>query len=930
MRWRWLLTNAETGVALADHQVELDPGSAELAAFGDLYGYVRSYAAPDRRIADEARIVERAGAWAGRFVLGSAIGAAISAAAPVTVRVSVPPEVAPVLWWPLELAHVDGVPLAALGDVSFVYDLGGAGTAKAEVAGALRVLAVFSQPTRTSVLALRRERYALSRLIRRIAGTQRRMVELRVVQYGVTRQRLGEIADSGDGWDVLHLSGHGGRGVFLLEHRDGSPDPVDVADLVKLLRPARGRVKLAVVSACESAADTTAQTLRLIGLEDQADLVQQEAASQPGPDHDTMGLARALVTELDCAVVGMRYPVVDEFAIDFAAGLYERVLSREQPVDVAVARAAATAGVPAGTFSQLRQGVPAGTVSLATPGVFGARAARLRLAVPRGKPRIDPAEAAMAYFPDEPERFVGRAAVMAAASAALAPGSGQTAVLLHGMAGAGKTACALELAYRHQDGFGAAAFWQAPTSEDEFDGALGNLAARLDTQLGDRGFAMARNIGTVALLEAFLPRLRRTLDDSGLLLVLDNLETLLTPGGTWRDPRWEPLITALTSHHGESRLIMTSRIPPADLDRGVLVLPVHALPLDEAAALARELPNLRALLHAGTDPAGPVRTDADVDHDRKRVYRVLRVVQGHPKLLELADAAAADPERLDAQLTAAEDAAAGEGLDAFFNEGTSTLDPDQFLTALTRWTTTALAVLSPGARLLAEFLACIEDADRQPGIIDANWADLWRRLGRLGDPPEPGPLLDTLAAAALIQPEASPTEAARPTDGEVAGAAVYRIHPGIAAAIHDAAPPEVREVADTGLAAFWYDIAYQAAQREGGEDTAMTVHAGLAAAQYLLRRSQWDTAAALLDQAARRDRSPGVVLAVLPLLRRITAATKAPEAYVVLASVLRTVDPPQAERLFRDTLRTATSTGDYRLASGIAGYLVTLLTEAGG
>jgi hypothetical protein len=96
------------------------------------------------------------------------------------------------------------------------------------------------------------------------------------------------------------------------------------------------------------------------------------------------------VRELGCPVVGMRYPVSDEFAIGFA----------DQP---------------------------------------------------------------MAYFPDEPVRFVGRAAAMARASAALAPDSGKTGVLLHGMAGAGKTACALELAYRHQDAFAALAFWQAPT-----------------------------------------------------------------------------------------------------------------------------------------------------------------------------------------------------------------------------------------------------------------------------------------------------------------------------------------------------------------------------------------------------------------------------------------------------------------------------------
>ena len=61
--------------------------------------------------------------------------------------------------------------------------------------------------------------------------------------------------------------------------------------------------------------------------------------------------------------------------------------------------------------------------------------------------------------------------------------------------------------------------------------------------------------------------------------------------------------------------------------------------------------------------------------DRARVRRVLRVVQGHPKLMELADAAAADRDPLDTQLAAAEKAAAGQGLEAFFRDGSSTLDP---------------------------------------------------------------------------------------------------------------------------------------------------------------------------------------------------------------------------------------------------------------
>jgi hypothetical protein len=623
LRWRWLLREEETGNPLADHAVSLDPGLDEVARFRDLYGYVRSYAAPDRRIEDGARFVGEAGAWAGRELLGESVGAAIVAEAPVTVRVAVPAALDFVLLWPLELAHAGGKPLAAQGDVTLVYDIAPDAPArlKSEVGDALRMLAVFSQPTRTSVLALRRERYALSRLIGRIAAHERAVVRLQVVQYGVTRGRLEQIADSSDGWDVLHLSGHGAGGVFALEMDDGSADLVPTGDLVGLLRPVRRRVKLAVVSACESAADATAQTLRLLGLTEQAEAVEAQSAGQGAAQ--VPGLARQLVRELDCAVVAMRYPVTDEFAIAFGDVFYEHLFSRRQPVDVAVARALRAATGPAPSAAR-----PA--VCLATPGVFGARAPGLTLAVPQGKPVIDPAGQQMAYFPAEPARFVGRAAVMARASAALAPGSGKTAVLLHGMAGAGKTACALELAYRHAENFAATAFWMAPTREEEWASALADFATRLDIQLGDYGFTMAGHIGTAAALENFLPRLRQVMAASGVLLVLDNLETLLTANGTWRDPRWGQLVSALTDHDGESRVILTSRTAPAELGAGlpggpsrVVTLPVHALSLEEAAALARELPHLRGLLHA--DP-GPVRSPAVAEVDRERVRRVLRVV----------------------------------------------------------------------------------------------------------------------------------------------------------------------------------------------------------------------------------------------------------------------------------------------------------------
>jgi hypothetical protein len=123
LRWRWLLTDADTGTPLADHQVDLTGVRDEVARFNDLSGYLRSYAAPDRQVEDGARIVADAGAWSGSVLLGDAVGKAIVAATAtgaVTVQVVAPPPADAVLLWPLELAHAAGRPLAARGDVTFV------------------------------------------------------------------------------------------------------------------------------------------------------------------------------------------------------------------------------------------------------------------------------------------------------------------------------------------------------------------------------------------------------------------------------------------------------------------------------------------------------------------------------------------------------------------------------------------------------------------------------------------------------------------------------------------------------------------------------------------------------------------------------------------------------------------------------------------
>jgi hypothetical protein len=171
-RWHWRLTDPQ-GRFLADHAVALDRSHWQYRAFIDLAGWVQAHTAPDRRFEEEAGIVEALGAWVGEQVLGSVGAAIVEHGTPVTVQVQVPDTEAgrALLYRPLELAHVDGEPLA-LQDVSLVL-LPPGEPARVSHRGtdqALRVLAVFSLPRGQAALNLRQERHGLKRLVADIAA----------------------------------------------------------------------------------------------------------------------------------------------------------------------------------------------------------------------------------------------------------------------------------------------------------------------------------------------------------------------------------------------------------------------------------------------------------------------------------------------------------------------------------------------------------------------------------------------------------------------------------------------------------------------------------------------------------------------------------------------------------------------------------------
>ncbi|GAA4619299.1 hypothetical protein GCM10023195_87140 [Actinoallomurus liliacearum] len=732
-RWRWVLTGPG-GRFLGDHEVRLDETDWQYEAFTDLRAYLLWHTAPDRRMEQETRIVAEVGAWLGEQVFGP-LGAAMVRERPATVRIVVPAEARTLAFRPFELAHVDGRPLA-LRNVTLVTQVGTERTSPTKgVRDRLRVLGLFSLPTGHRPLNLRRERQALSRLFQEIAAVHGRAVDVRVLQYGATRERLREILEEDEGWDIVHISGHGEPGELLLEHADGSADPIDAADLTDLLDLARERLSLVSLSSCWSAALTAAEQLRLLKLTPPPALADERSTGTAAPDRPTAALATELADRLDCAVLAMRYPIIDDFAIDLAEKLYGLLAEKAQPLP----RALGTA------LRQVVRDPPTPAcppLSVATPALFGAHAVDLRLAAPRRteSESYAPWRLKLAGFPAQPERFVGRVGVMARSSSALAPRSGSSGVLLHGMPGAGKTACALELAYTHEDVFERLVWFKAPDEGRDITDALTRFAIQLESALPELKFAHL--VDDADRLDPFLPRLTELAERRRLLIVADNVESLLTGSGEWRDPRWRAVVAALTDHSGLSRLVLTSRRLPEGLDRRIGVEPIDALPLDEALLLARELPALNRLLEGTVE-------GIEADAARRLAARVVEAAQGHPKLLELAEGQASDPNRLRDLVTTAGDAWRETSVlpERFFTTGAADATGDDYLHALGAWTRSLIGGLAPAERDAFFFLCCLEEDDRIDPVLESTWDLLWADLGRPARRRCPGRSLGTMTGS---------------------------------------------------------------------------------------------------------------------------------------------------------------------------------------
>lgn len=908
--WRWVLKDRQ-GKFLADHEVDLDPTDPNYSAFIDLECFLKANSSPDRWLEDQIRLMQQIGSWIGKEALGSVGERIAKFSTPVTIRVQVPQEATGLLYRPWEMALAGGKPLA-LRNVSLVFEITGE---KPEinivpVQERLRMLAVFSLPTDASSLSLRRERYQLMKLIRDLAQTRGFAIEMRVLQYGTTRESLQEALEEGEGWDLIHFSGHGDKAMLILEKPDGSHDAVSSEELSGLLSLASGRLKLVTLSACLSAAATVKETLEWLKIP--VDKTEEAQASSSLQQAIIPALAVELMAKLDCAVLAMRYRVGDEFAISLASELYRQLMEKGNTLP----RSLQISMQKALTYDYNAATPP---ISLATPALFGSRSAEMIIKPPLA-PEGDfvPPRIGLSYFPPEPKRFVGRSRPLGRASSAMARDSEKRGVIFQGMAGAGKTACALETAYHQSRShrFRHFVWHQAPKENEEIEGSLVKLALDIQKQLP--WVKMVHLVDRSEEFKAWLPVLSKMLEQNSILIVLDNLENLLASDGGWKDERWGWLIDALLNHDGLSRLVLTSRNPLRGLDGNIrlIVEQINSLSRNEAMLLAREMPNLAKLL-SGKSPVG-------LEKGRDLVRRTLSLVQGHPKLIELADAQASDPAALEKYLASAMGAWSEEKnhLDRFFLEGESALTAEEFLAVLSRWTQEVSRSLPPASRTLFQFLCVLEDADRLDWVVKQVWPQLWKALSLDVDSPALEQALSPVKSAGLLELQ-SLGEQVR-----------YSINPGVAQAGLEDADEKFRTAVNSEMANFWmavFNVAGSSGTEEMGQ---LVIMAGMRAPSYLMRQNEWGVVSYFLEAVIYRDESPKTIASVLPLLRRIAklaiGTNRELEEYGILAKVLLKGGRRQeAENIIRSLIPRFVSKGNFKGALKSAGDLFDILRDTG-
>ena len=483
------------------------------------------------------------------------------------------------------------------------------------VAQPLKILAAVAAPDETkwpdTPLDVEAEMQAvLDAVVGATAEVNAQVRILEVASLSAIRQALAD-----DAYHVLHLSAHGSSDIVELEDEDGRPVEVTPESLMQALQHARRPVPLIVLSSCSG--ESSGSQAMAAGLIDRgADRVIAMLAPVTGPY--AIALARYFYRELSArpsltvgqALARARY-LAEE---DRSASARGRLRAPEYGLMVMLGSG--------GDGSLVNMAVPPRPLRITTlpPGGRGVRELPVGALIGR-RTELRTTMATLRRTPDAVRRF------------GVASG-----VQLTGIGGIGKTALAGRVISRLRgDGWLIAVHegrWNPTSLITATANAIADAlrdAAGSESEMAQ--LPVSNSIRIAMLREALIrladsdrddgPRLTvisRLLSDAQLLLVFDDFEQNLTSdGGAFLDATTEQAITTLADAAEVGALLLTSRYTLPGPDRFLVEIPVPALTTVELRRLFLRLPAL---------------ADLDV-RDRQLLTRM---IGGHPRLIEFADA----------------------------------------------------------------------------------------------------------------------------------------------------------------------------------------------------------------------------------------------------------------------------------------------------
>jgi tetratricopeptide (TPR) repeat protein len=467
--------------------------------------------------------------------------------------------------------------------------------------GPLRILVAVGAPDegRTSGAVLDSER-ELDTILNAVEEARRfGNAEVRILEVG----HPGEIqkALEAQAFHVLYVSGHGTAGQIEMETEEGDPVAVRPEDLAGVIRAAERPLPLVFLSSCLSGA----------GGGELASFAQ--------------GLLAAGLPQ----VLAMQTSVSDWYATRLAGAFLQHLSRLEAPL-ASHALALARQEVEAERRKAAESGRQDASLvpEYATPSLFVAadEMPLLDRALPQEPLHRPPRPFAQGPVPllgmDD---LIGRRSELRAVlrvvrndRRAVAAHGHKAGAVVFGMGGVGKSALAGRAMSRlAEEGWHVAAVGGSLS--------LGELARQAGTALaGGAEGALSTLAGRLRQPESDdqerLRDLRALLAQHPVLLVLDNFEDNLEPGGnTFRDPRLAQVLQELCAAAVAGKLLVTSRYPLPDLTPWLVPIALGPLSPAETRKLFLRLPALR-------DLAPPDQ------------YMLLRTLGGHPRMLEYLDA----------------------------------------------------------------------------------------------------------------------------------------------------------------------------------------------------------------------------------------------------------------------------------------------------